>query len=131
MGIYRAMLSYYEKNYKEAASRLNEIINSNSFKDYFHINTDVKLTLAFIYLTVKEYDLADSILKNIYRKIKAEEMDNYTNVLDIIKIFNAEIKQNGKITAKQKDDFILFQARNSNENRLLAHLEYELKRKYS
>jgi len=122
MGIYRAMLSYYEKNYKEAASRLNEIINSNSFKDYFHINTDVKLTLAFIYLTVKEYDLADSILKNIYRKIKAEEMDNYTNVLDIIKIFNAEIKQNGKITAKQKDDFILFQARNSNENRLLAHL---------
>lgn len=131
LGIYNAMLAYYRKNYKEAASLLNDIINSNSFKDYFHINTDVKLTLAFIYITIKEYDLADSILKNIYRKIKAEDMSNYTNVLDIIKIFNADIKQNGKVTAKQKDDYILFLARNTNENKLLNHLEYELKKKYS
>lgn len=131
LGIYNAMLSYYRKNYKEAASLLNEIINSNSFKDYFHINTDVKLTLAFIYITIKEYDLADSILKNIYRKIKSEEMNNYANVLDLIKIFNADIKQNGKVTSKQKDDYILFQARNVNESKLLNHLEYELKKKYS
>ena len=131
LGIYNAMLSYYRKNYKEAAARLNEIINSNSFKDYFHINTDVKLTLAFFYITLKEYDLADSLLKNIYRKIKSEEMNNYTNVLDLIKIFNADIKQNGKVTAKQKDDYILFQARNVNESKLLSHLEYELKKKYS
>jgi len=131
LGIYNAMLSYYRKNYKEAASKLNEIINSNSFKDYFHINTDVKLTLAFIYITIKEYDLADSLLKNIYRKIKSEEMNNYTNVLDLIKIFNADIKQNGKVTSKQKDDYILFQARNINESKLLNHLEHELKKKYS
>lgn len=131
LGIYNAMLSYYKKNYKEAASRLNDIINSNSFKDYFHINTDVKLTLAFIYITLKEYDLADSILKNIYRKIKSEEMNNYGNVLDIIRIFNADIKQNGKVTSKQKDDYILFLARNVNESKLLSHLEYELKKKYS
>lgn len=131
LGIYNAMISYYRKNYKEAASRLNDIINTNSFKDYFHINTDVKLTLAFIYITLKEYDLADSILKNIYRKIKSEEMTGYANVLDLIKIFNADIKQNGKVTEKQKDDFILFQARNVNESKLLNHLEFELKKKYS
>lgn len=131
VGIYNAMLSYYRKNYKEAASKLNEIINVNSFKDYFHVNTDVKLTLAFIYITIKEYDLADSLLKNIYRKIKSEEMNNYANVLDIIKIFNADIKQNGKVTSKQKDDFILFLARNVNESKLLNHLEHELKKKYS
>jgi hypothetical protein len=52
-------------------------------------------------------------------------------VLDLIKIFNADIKQNGKVTAKQKDDFILFQAKNTNESRLLVHLEYELKKRYS
>ncbi|PBQ32668.1 hypothetical protein CNR22_13095 [Sphingobacteriaceae bacterium] len=131
LGIYNAMVSYYRKNYKEAASRLNDIINTNSFKDYFHINTDVKLTLAFVYITLKEYDLADSLLKNIYRKIKSEEMTGYTNVLDLIKIFNADIKQNGKVTEKQKDDFILFQARNVNESKLLNHLEFELKKKYS
>lgn len=131
INLYKAMGSYYRKNYKEAASRLNDVINSNSFKDYFHINTDVKLTLAFIYLNLKEYDLADSLLKNIYRKIKSEEMNNYANVLDLIKIFNADIKQNGKVTAKQKDDFILFQAKNTNESKLLTHLEFELKKRYS
>lgn len=130
-GIYETMLAYYSKNYKLAAAKLNDIINANSFKDFFHINTDVKLTLAFIYITMKEYDLADSLLKNIYRKIKSEELNNYSNVLDLIKIFNADIKQNGKVTSKQKDDYILFQARNVNESRLLIHLESELKKKYS
>jgi tetratricopeptide (TPR) repeat protein len=130
-GIYNAMLAYYRKNYKEAASKLNEIINVNSFKDYFHINTSIKLTLAFMYMHLKEYDLADSLLKNIHRKIKSEGMTNYNNVLDLIKIFNADIKQNGKIKAKQKDEFILFQAKNVNESRLLMYLEHELKKRYS
>jgi tetratricopeptide (TPR) repeat protein len=131
LGLYNAMIAYYRKNYKEAAAKLNEIINSNSFKDYFHINTEVRLTLAFVYLTLKEYDMADSLLKNIYRKIKSEDLSSYTNVLDLIKIFNADIKQNGKVSAKQKDDFILFLARNVNESKLLNHLEHELKKKYS
>jgi hypothetical protein len=80
---------------------------------------------------LKEYDLADSLLKNIHRKIKSEGMTNYNNVLDLIKIFNADIKQNGKIKAKQKDEFILFQAKNVNESRLLMYLEHELKKRYS
>lgn len=131
LGIYKAMKAIYKKNFKEAASQLNEIINSNSFKDFFHVNTDVKLTLAYVYLNMKEYDMADSLLKNIARKIKSEEMNGYTNVLDLIKIFNADIKQNGKITSKQKDDFILFLARNVKESELLNHLVFELKKKYS
>jgi hypothetical protein len=131
MGIYGATLSIFKKNYKDAASKLNEIINSNSFKDFFHINTDVKLTLVYIYIMLKEYDLADSLLKNIYRKIKSEEMTGYTNVLDLIKIFSADIKQNGKVSSKQKDEFILFLARNKNESELLNHLIYDLKKRYS
>jgi len=131
LGIYNAMISYYGGNLKEAANKLNEVLNENSFKDYFHINTDVKLTLAFIYLNNKGYDLADSIVKSIYRKIKTEKIENYNNVLSLVKVFEYEIKEgSGKVTEKQKDDFTLFTARNKNENELLQHILFELKKKY-
>lgn len=131
VGIYKAMIAYHKGNYKEAAAKLNEIINTNSFKDYFHINTEVKLTLAFVYLQMKEYDLADNLLKNIYRKIKSDNLEGYTNVLDLIKVFNADIKNNGRPGAKQKDDFVLFLARNNGDTGILSHLVNELKRKYT
>ena len=132
IGIYRAMLSYYEGKYKEASTHLNEILNINSFKDYFHINTEIKLTLVFIYLLLQEFDLADNILKNIYRKIKTEKLDQYTCLLDLIKVFGEDIKkQNTRVTSKQKDHFTLFMARNTGENKLLQHLMFELNKKYS
>ena len=132
IGIYRAMLSYYEGKYKEASTRLNEILNINSFKDYFHINTEIKLTLVFIYLLLQEFDLADNILKNIYRKLKTEKLDQYTCLLDLIKVFGEDIKkQNTRVTSKQKDHFTLFMARNTGENKLLQHLMFELNKKYS
>lgn len=132
IGIYKAMLSYYEGKYKEASTRLNEILNINSFKDYFHINTEIKLTLVFIYLLLQEFDLADNILKNIYRKIKTEKLDQYTCLLDLIKVFGEDIKkQNTRVTSKQKDHFTLFMARNTGENKLLQHLMFELNKKYS
>jgi tetratricopeptide (TPR) repeat protein len=131
MGIYKAMCAYHKGSYKEAASKLNEIINTNSFKDFFHINTEVKLTLAFVYIQMKEFDLADNLVKNIYRKIKSEELTGYSNVLDLIKVFNADIKNNGKVTEKQRDDFVLFLARNNKESEILSHLVNELKKKYS
>jgi hypothetical protein len=132
LGLYSAMISYYAKNYKEAANKLNKILNENSFKDFFHINTDIKLTLAYIYIQLKEYDLADSIIKGVYRKIKTEKITCYANVLDIIKVFELEIKdRGGKTGDKQRDSFMLFTARNKNESELLTHLISDLKQKYS
>ena len=131
LGIYSAMVKYHSGNCKEAAAILNKIINENSFKDYFHINTEVKLTLAFIYITVKEYDMAENITKSIYRKITTEKINNYVNVLDLIRVFDADIKQNNKKTAKQKDDFTLFTARNINESELLTYLQFELRKRYN
>jgi len=132
LGIYNCMISYYRGKYKEACVKLNDVLNENSFKDYFHVNTDVKLTLAFIYIELKEYDLAENITKSIYRKIKTEKINNYSNVLDLIKVFESDIKLNdSKITAKQKDDITLFSARNINECEILHHLHFELIKKYN
>lgn len=130
LGIYHATLLLYKGQYKEASSRLNSILNINSFKDYFHVNTEIKLMLSYLYILQKEYDLADSILKNIYRKIKSEQLDSYQNVLDLIKVFGDDIKNRSqRPTAKQKDNFTLFLARNNNGTRILSHLVFELKKR--
>ncbi|MGZ3931735.1 MAG: hypothetical protein ACXVP0_10280, partial [Bacteroidia bacterium] len=110
LGIYNAMLSYYSGNTKEAVNTLNEIINLFSFKDYFHINMEIKLTLSYFYAMLNDYDLADTISKSIYRKLKSEELDQYANALDLIKVLNAmgaggDHKKN---MAKQKDALTLF-----------------------
>ncbi|MCW3075945.1 MAG: hypothetical protein JWO32_554 [Bacteroidetes bacterium] len=132
LGIYDFMITYYAKNYKEAAGRLNKILNENSFKEYFHINLEVKLALAYVYILMKEYELANSILKGVYRKIKTEALLNYNHVLDLIKVFEADIKLEGKkVTDKQKDHFILFLARNKNDYKLLKYLLVELNKRYT
>src|SRR5205814_2067599 len=103
------------------------------FKDYFHINLEIKLTQAYFYISINEMDLAENILKSIYRKIKAEELDMYANALDLIKVFNLQINsdESKKTELKQNDLFTLFTDRNSNEFEVLHHLQMELKEKYS
>ncbi len=131
-GIYTAMVNFYKGNLKEAATILNTLLNENTFKDYFHIITDIKLTLAYIYLQMNVYDLVENILKSIVRKIKAEKNDNYKNVLTLVKIFEYELKNNNKkTTSKQKDDFIIFLGRNKDNYAILKHLIFELSKKYS
>lgn len=132
LGIYKSVLRFYRGQNKEAASVLNHLINENSFKDYFHISTDIKLSLAFYYLTLKEFDLADNHIKNIQRKIKTEKLDQYSNVLDLIKVFAADSKSGGqKPDTKQKDNYLLFMARNKNERKIVPHLLEELNKRYS
>jgi hypothetical protein len=132
MGLYNAMLQYYQGNQKAAISILNDVINLYSFKDYFHINMEIKFTLAFLYINSGDTGMAETILKSIYRKIKTEELSQYENALDIIKVFTADINHDPskKASGKQKDAFTLFQARNTSQYELLKHLQAELKKKY-
>lgn len=126
------MVNFYKGNLKEATTILNTIINETSFKDYFHIMINVKLTLTYMYIQMNVYDLAENILTSILRKIKSEKNDSYKNVLTLIKIFDYELKHRNKIKAnKQKDDFILFLGRNTNHCAVLKHLIFELSKKYS
>ena len=130
LGIYQAMVCCSKKEYKEGVRHLNDILNTGSFKDFFHINTEIKLSLAYMYIQLRDYDMADSILKNIARKIKSEETD-YTNILTLIKVFTTDIKQSNRITQKQKDDFTIFLARNAGSREVLSFLLPELKTRYT
>jgi len=132
-GLYNSILLYYAGKTKEAINTLNSIINLYSFKDFFHINIEIKITLAYYYIQIKEYDLAENLLKNIYRKIKSEELNHYENVLDIIKVLNLELypDKSDKTNAKRKDSYTLFNARNNGKCAVLNHLTPELKKNFS
>jgi hypothetical protein len=132
MGYYTAMIHYYDHNYKEAAVTFNSLLNMNSFKDYFHITVDIKLSLAFLYLLLKEYDMAANLLNNLSRKIKTDGMDEYQHANDLIKVFQTEMKGDSeKLRSKMKDSFELYKARNNNSRtRLLPHFNHELNNRY-
>ena len=132
LGLYKAMSFYYKKQYKESAAVLNHILNENSFKDYFHISTEIKLNLAYLYILLRDFELADNMLKNIQRKIKSEKLENYNNVLDLIRVFSTDIKNGGsKFDARQQDNYLLFIGRNRRDKRILGHLLFELNKRYS
>lgn len=131
-GIYYSMLHYNVKNYKEAIASLNEIINTFSFKDFFHESINVKLTLAYFYLATEDYDMVDITLKGISRKIKAEKLEQYDYVMHLVKVFDIEINKNktDKSHSKKRDLITLFLANNGRSVELLTHLVPELKRRY-
>ncbi len=132
MEIFTAMLYFKQKRTKEAINCLNDVLNTVSFKDYFHESIDVKLTLAYFYLSLKEYDLVEITTKSVSRKIKTEHPDKYAHVLHLIKIFDSEMSQGvgAKSLPKNRDLFTLFLANNVKSNEVLAHLVPELKKRY-
>ena len=126
------MLYFKQKKYKEAVATLNGILNTVSFKDFFHENISIKLTLAFFYLIQKDFDLVDITLKSVSRKIKSEHLEKYYHVLHLVKIFESDMNNSDKTkaAAKNKDLFTLFTANNKKSNEVLAHLIPDLKTKY-
>ena len=132
IGIYNSMLYFKQKKYKEAVATLNGILNTVSFKDFFHENISIKLTLAFFYLIQKDFDLVDITLKSVSRKIKSEHLEKYYHVLHLVKIFESDMNNSDKTkaAAKNKDLFTLFTANNKKSNEVLAHLIPDLKTKY-
>lgn len=132
LGLYEAMLSYHKNKIQESVNILNNILKMIGLKDFLHINFEIKLTLAYFYINLKEFDLAENILRNISRKIKKENLQNYQNVLDLVIALSIQARKAVKqTTQKQKNHFALFLARNTNENKVLEHLESELIKEYA
>ena len=129
-GIYASMINFYKGDLKGAAANLNELLNEHTFREYFHIAIQIRLTLAFFYIRMNVLDLAENIIISISRKIKTEKYNNYQNVVSLLKVFDLEIKGRGRVSDKQRDYFALFLARNTQESKILKHLLYELNKKY-
>jgi hypothetical protein len=130
--LYKAMKLYFRGKPTEAAAILHDSLNQANFRDYYHISAEVKLTQAFMYLEKGEFELADSLLRSLGRKLYTESGLNYPNVKDIIKVLSAQAKDSrSRPTARQKDDFMLFVAKNTREKAVLAHLLPVLRIRYA
>jgi hypothetical protein len=129
LGLYNTMISYYSDDIKKAIHTLNDLLNNFSFKNYLHICLEIKFTLAFMYLKLNDYDMAESIITSIYKKIKTEKLLQYANALDLIKFFTLKFKSKKSSikTEKQEELLQLFFAHNQGEYELLPHLQSELK----
>lgn len=129
--IYEAMLLYYSSDIKQATKSLVEAINVYSFKDFFHINLEIKLTLAFFYFKIKDVERAQFMLNTVSRKIKSEKLEEYANTLNVIKLLNNEAGAISKSHAsKQQDLLTIFIARNHGSHAVIPYLISELQSKY-
>ncbi|MCW3076709.1 MAG: hypothetical protein JWO32_1318 [Bacteroidetes bacterium] len=132
LGIYNAMAHYYSGEFKKAISTLNLLLNDFSFKDNFHIQMQIKLTLTFLYLKIKDVSAAESLVDGISKKIKTEKLSHYSHVLDLIKFFNTLFKTNDTASnsEKRKELLILYLAKNIGDYKMLDYLNNELKKTY-
>jgi hypothetical protein len=132
LGIYSVMSLYYSRNINDAIEVLNQTIDLSSFKDYQHINLELKLTLVFLYIEAGNFEEAKVILARLQRNVTAKKSSNYAYIYNLFKLFASEIEENPKITLEERKDlFTLFVARNNGEYELLQHLMPVLNKKYS
>ncbi|MFO0435123.1 MAG: hypothetical protein ACK5ZT_07745 [Sphingobacteriaceae bacterium] len=125
VSIYRAVQLYFEKQYKESISVLNNVLNENSFKDYLQINIEIKLFISFIYIRLNDFEISENITKNIARKIKSENNDNYEHVLNLCKAFNLFCTGKNNHN-KILDNLTIFTAKNNGKYEILSYFIHEI-----
>ena len=88
--LYLAASAFFDKNYQECTSLLNNLLNEIGFKNYPHAEIEVKLLLVLAYLKVKKYDQSESIMRSVTRKIKEmNEEGEYENAAAFVKILKS------------------------------------------
>lgn len=131
LGLYQAMRKYYSGETKAAISELNDLLNKYSFKDTTHLGIELRLTLAYLYIEITEYDMAENLLRNTRRKMKEAGEGAYNHVNHLVRVFQNAIKYHAdEQKESDKDDITLFTAKNNGQYRMLVHLLPALKNKY-
>jgi hypothetical protein len=63
---------------------------------------ELKLTLAYTYLQLQDYDMAANLMRSIYRKIKSTEQTPYQNALEFSKALTQIISNDESESSRQK-----------------------------
>jgi len=87
---YLAVSAIYAQEYQEAVSHLNNLVNSVSFRNYFHADIEIKLLLVICNSLVNKYEIADMNLKSVQRKINETEGNQYDNVKYLAKMLQLQ-----------------------------------------
>ena len=124
--LYRAVVKFYEGSLKEASHMLNELINDASFKDCFHLESQVKLTLAYFYIRQTQYELAENLLKSLSRKLVDEKKEQFSNVRACVKVLQLLMdKESPAARCKLKKAVEQFNLYNTGKSRILAFIQLD------
>ena len=131
LGIYKTMVFYYKGKSKNAIQELTVTSELLKFKEYLHINLELKLTLVFLLIEKSNFIDAKAVLGKVQRAVSSKKTPDYAFVINLIKVFTSQIEEKPKITLQERKDlFTLFAARNNGENKILQHLMPVLNKKY-
>ncbi|MDP2385426.1 MAG: hypothetical protein Q8M29_03570 [Bacteroidota bacterium] len=127
---YKGISYYFQGKTKMSISILNDLLNEVSFKNYFYIETEIKLLLAYLYIQQKEFDIAENLLKSLTRKLTGLKTDSFKNVKEAVKIFTLLMNgvENASTKSKIKKTIEQFNFYNFNEKKILNYLKPEFDR---
>jgi len=127
LNLYKAACAFYSGKYNDAVKVLNEVLNTVSFKNIFHAETEVKLFLALACSMLNKYEQAEVLLRSVSRKITDTIEDGcYENALTFIRMLklqmSSEVKNVEEKLRSLRDKF--FQQNNGHE-RMLTFLKLD------
>jgi hypothetical protein len=125
--LYRALVKFYTGQVKEGAIILNELLNEASFKDFFHMEVEIKLTLAYMYTRLGEFELAENLSKSISRKL-SDKKETYGHAKAFLKILNLLMDNDQTAGSRKKvrnalDHFVI---QNQTQQKILEFLQADL-----
>jgi hypothetical protein len=124
--MFKACAFYYSNKYSEAAKCLNEALNDVGFKNMLFAEVEVKLFLALNYSMLNKYELVETLIKSISRKMNDREGENYENVHSFIRILKLQIgttpKELEDKIKKLRDKFVI---QNEGRNKVLSFLKMD------
>lgn len=94
--MYLAYAYLYAREYERSNNYLNDVRNNISFKNYPHMEMEVKSMLSINYVMLGEYELSNSLIKSIGRKITSLEYHDYPNLKIFRKIMQNALKSPSK-----------------------------------
>ncbi len=129
---YKAIQFFYNSNISDSAKQLRKIVNDFSFVNYFHFELEIKLTLVYLLILLKDNEGADDLLKKTIRKLKSSGRNEYQHVEYLYKLFDNEInkEKSAKNQNKKKELLVLFNASNTGNIELLRSIMSYLKKSY-
>lgn len=125
---YKGITLFYEGKTKKSITTLNDLLNEISFKNFFYIESEVKLSLSFFYILQGEMELAENTLKGLGRKLSAIKDKDYKNIKEAIKLLTLLINGLDKANSlkKFKDALEQFEFFNLKDKKVLSYLMPEL-----
>ena len=125
--LYNGILKFQNGEIKESIVVLNKILNEVSLTNFFHLDAEVKLFLAFLNYKQGEYEKAEHLLQSVTRKIlKDKKKLSYQNAIVYIRLLGLLMSRKKASKNKVQDTIQQFNMCNSKQKKLLSFLQTEI-----